>query len=124
MSQRIIDIDAAGILTPPIQVKLKGETYTLPGDVPAPLYARLIATSESGGTPKDINGLYTELIALFQQYQPTLESLPVGVNEMVAVVGFIYNSAGDTGAEAGEDPTLPAKKTTSPRRARAKKSAS
>lgn len=117
MSQRIIDVDAAGILTKPIQVKLAEQVYTLPGDVPAPLFARLIEIERTGATADEIQQLYDELLALFRQHQPELERLPVGVHEMVHVVGFIYSGDhGDDAGGPGEDPTSPTKTAPAPKK--------
>lgn len=117
MSQRIIDVDAAGILTPPIKAKIGGEVYTLPGDIPAPLYAQLIATQTDGvdAGPGNTRRLYDELLVMFREHQPDLERLPIGIREMTNVIGFIYGSHPDDDAAAGDadgDPTLSTPKTT------------
>lgn len=135
MSQRIIDVDAAGILTEPVQVRIRGDVFTLPGDVPAPLYAKLILVSGQGGDAgqETAADLYDELLTVFRQHQPDLARLPLGLNEMTTVVGYIYGGAHDqdedtpAGAAAGgdgEDPTGPTPKTPTRRPRAAKRSTS
>lgn len=131
MSQRIVDLDAAGILTQPIKARIGGKVYTLPGDVPAPLFAKIIQVEGNAeATPADLIGLYEQLLKLFQEHDPSVEELPIGITEMVRVIGYLYMSHDEeapTRGAAGEDPTgrkRPAKKRAAKRKPAASRSRS
>ena len=122
MAQKLIDLDKAGILSEPVTVVMRGKKYKLPGDIPAPVFVRIQQVA-SAGEPDEVvaMSLVEELLALFQQYQPTMERLPLGLNEMVAVIGYVYSNL-DADAEDAEvsdedkavvDPTPP---TSAPRK--------
>lgn len=96
MSQEIIDLDAAGVLAAPKRIRLHGRVYTLPGDIPAALYVRIqqIATDPEAVTESSAAmALAEELLAAFRVYQPDLDRLPLGVAEMVSLVGAVYRGA-------------------------------
>lgn len=102
MAQRLIDLDKAGVLSEPLAVRLRGTDYQLPGDIPAPLFVRVQQVASSGEPDEEIAlALANELLSLFQTYQPKMDRLPLGLNEMVAVIGYVY-SQGDEEGEEGE----------------------
>lgn len=95
MSTKIIDLDE--LLGPPKRVKLAGETYTLPPQIPAPLYLKMKAANEAREEGADddaeqdrVEIVYGEVLELFQQYQPDLEELPVGIVQVFQVIPRIY----------------------------------
>lgn len=119
MPAELIDLDATGVVAAPIQIKLHGTTYQLPGDIPATLYVRMVAAASMGDAADSgtATALHDELLAAFQLYQPDVDSLPLGLNEMVRVVNVIYSSQRDSDGD-GDDtpPTNPAKTKTARRR--------
>jgi hypothetical protein len=125
MSQEITDLDASGVIHAAKKVRLHGEVYTLPGDIPAPLFVQLMAFAENPGL-EDAAALYREILALFRVHQPELETIPLGLNELTHAVGFIYNGAavtGDDGDEEGPTPPKPSsKKKTAAGRSRSRSS--
>lgn len=104
MSQEITDLDASGVLAAPKRIRLHGVEYTLPGDVPAPLYVQLIGAADRPDDKDLTKDIYREVLALFRVYQPDLESVPLGLNEMTRVIGVIYSGQAvvtDGGDEEG-----------------------
>jgi hypothetical protein len=118
LSHVLINLDDSGVTAAPIDVLIHGQTYTLPGDIPAPTYAKLLAIQdqarqslEAGDDATEANrstnlAMADELLELFRVYQPDLARLPLGVNEMVAAIGFIYSPA-SRGAEGNAGPKTP-----------------
>jgi hypothetical protein len=114
LAHLVINLDESGVTADPIDVILHGETYRLPGDLPAPLYVKLLAlreraqtasAGEAEGATQELNlQLHDELLALFRLHQPDLERLPLGVNEMVLAVGYIYSPAARERAEGKAKP--------------------
>ena len=103
MAQRLIDLDKAGVLSESIAVRLRGTDYELPGDIPAPLFVRVQQVASSGEPDEEIAlALANELLSLFQTYQPKMERLPLGLNEMVSVIGYVYSQTDETESETGE----------------------
>lgn len=99
MSQAIIDLDVA--LAKPLKVRLAGQTYTLPGDIPAPLYLAVTSFADAGEGEVDERQLtetiYGELLALFRVHQPELVSLPIGLAQLAVAVPKIYGGADEEG---------------------------
>lgn len=116
MPQEIIDLDASGVIAEPKQVKLHGVIYKLPGDVPAPLYVQLMGAADRGDDPQLSIDVYGEILELFRVYQPTLERLPLGLNEMTAAVGAIYRGQAEDGTVGGGDEEGPTKPRASTRK--------
>lgn len=119
MSQEIIDLDASGVIATPKTIRLHGRTYDLPGDIPATLYVKLQQVVRTGlgdgpGARQIEEDLHNEALALFNVYQPDLDRLPLGLNELVRAITYVYSTARTADqAAAGEgdvDPTPPAKK--------------
>lgn len=93
MSTTIIDLDE--LLGEPKKVKLGGELYTLPPQIPVPFYLRMKqkqkARAESDEEQDIVEALYTECLELFQVHQPKLKELPIGIGQVIEAIGRIYN---------------------------------
>lgn len=106
----IIDLDK--LISAPKKAKLGGKTYTLPAEIPVPLYLAMKAqekvAAENPDSGQDIvEGVHEQALALFQVYQPDLEVLPVGILQLMRIIPAIYGSGME---DDGEDPK-PRKKT-------------
>lgn len=96
MPTKIIDLDE--LIAPPRRVKLQGVTYTLPGELPVPLYLRLKATEDApedaeaagGDRVEDLNEL---LLELFRVHQPDLDELPVGLTQAFTIIPRVYGAS-------------------------------
>lgn len=128
-TSRIINLDEAGIFAAPLNVRLKGRDYLLPADLPAPLYVEIQLLSAMTGPDIDAEAaneatlrVYGKILALFREHQPDLEDIPLGISEMVEVVGIVYADAveADDGAPA-DPPAAATEKTPTPRRRAAPK---
>jgi hypothetical protein len=126
----LTDLNALGIIPDPRMVKVDGVEYLLPGDIPATLMMRFLATFQGAQDALELaqdpdatdearekvgmaqleqaQDLHDELLAAFQVHQPDLERLPFGAQHMVAVVNAVYQPLGKPADEAG--PTKPAAK--------------
>ena len=95
--QKIIDLDAAGVIAVPKTVRIAGVEYRLPGDIPATLYALLLElqASPDAETPELVGALLDEMLAAFQVFQPEMTRLPLGIRELTGAIGVIYNPAED-----------------------------
>ena len=104
MAQKIVDLDA--VAGQPIKVKLGGKHYLVPADCPTPLYLRMLNLADQGDPddPQIVAQLYGDVLELFRVHQPDLESLPLGLTQLVESLGLIYG-ADDEAAAA--DPTPP-----------------
>lgn len=106
---RFIDLDE--IAPEPVTVRIAGDRYTLPGDVPVPEYfelnrlaVALIEGDDDAGTA--IQDLDARLLALFQIHHPDLERLPIGPRLLLPLV-FRYLNGGEDEAEPEEDAAPP-----------------
>lgn len=91
----IIDLDL--LAPPPKQVRIGGEVYTLPGDIPVELYLRINQFNADGAKVTDlevIQYLHDELLKLFHVHHPGLDELPMSIAQAVLAVGVIYGGAG------------------------------
>lgn len=116
------NITDIGFLVEPKQVRLVegGTVYKLPPDVPVPLMLYLEHHAEQEITTELVEDLYAQTLGLFQVYQPDLESLPIGLTQMLTLVRHVYSQEPDP--EPDEAPGPPTKaagtKSTSARRKR------
>jgi hypothetical protein len=105
---KIVDLDA--LVGADIVVKIGGEDYKVPADIPAELFLRILHysaeaekedTSDPEAEYKATKALRDSVLELFQIRQPELEELPgnMGLVRLVKAIGEIY------GATGGEDPT-------------------
>jgi hypothetical protein len=110
--QRIIDLDAA--VPEGFKVKLDGEYYLLPGDIPIPDFIaieRLVNTLEDpeseASAGEILQELYERALDLFRIEQPDLEELAIGPQRLGALVVGLYSSAAeeDEGKAGGGRPT-------------------
>jgi hypothetical protein len=123
MSQKIVDLDAA--LGEPIRVKLKGTIYKLPPDLPVELWLALGETDDDTAgedaaelTPAqkaeamrvEVEDLYTMILDLFREHQPTLEKLPIGMGQLVTLIGNVYGQKPDQDAAEGKAPRTTARR--------------
>lgn len=120
---QIIDLDA--LVGPPKKVRLAGEIYKLPADLPAALFLKISAYADSELSEVEMaEDLYEELLELFRVHQPDVESLPIGIAQMVLAIPQIYQGETATSAEeGGARPSRAGTRSTS-RTKRTKKSAS
>lgn len=123
--QKITDLDV--VAGPDKQVRLGGRVYRLPPDLPVELFLRINQFAEAGGENASdasmVQTLYGELLSLFQHRDPSVKSLPIGMNTLVAAIGQIYgdqdeSAAGEStparptrraGTKSGSKPKAPAK---------------
>lgn len=123
MSQKIVDLDAA--LGEPIRVKLKGTIYKLPPDLPVELWLALGETDEpeedapeltplqkADAMRVEVEELYTMILDLFREHQPDLEKLPIGMGQLVTLIGNVYGekAKSDQGAAEGKAPRATARR--------------
>lgn len=108
---RYIDLD--DLVPADITVRVRGEEYLLPGDVPVPEYLALtnlaseIADQTSEDPEASVVGLHDRLLALFRVHQPDLQELPVGPRALLPLV-FRYLDAPAEQEEAEAAPPTPA----------------
>jgi hypothetical protein len=90
MPQEIIDLDV--VAGPAKKVKLGGQTYTLPPDIPVELYLRLNEQSKAGQLDEhgQIKELYDELVELFQYGDSKITKLPIGITTLILAIPTIY----------------------------------
>ena len=117
----IIDLDA--LVGPPKKVRLAGEIYKLPADLPAPLFLKISTYADSELSEAEMaEDLSEELLELFRVHQPDVESLPIGIAQMVLAVPQIYQGGGAAESEGGTRPSRAGTRSTRSRKP--KKSAS
>lgn len=114
MPTEIIDLDEA--VQKPKKVKLGGQIYTLPGELPAPLYLRLraeeqayaeqVEAGEANGDQRieDLNDL---LLDLFRTHQPDIEELPAGIVQLFTVIPRVYGAGSVVDDDEGGDDETP-----------------
>lgn len=116
---RLIDLDA--VVGSPIRVKLRGEEYKLPPDLPAPTmllfmeFEDRVAAAEKKGDDSAINealrDAYEEVLGLFQVYQPELETLPISMEQItILVVELISEYSDESNGDRPTKPTARSKK--------------
>jgi hypothetical protein len=86
----IIDLDAA--LPPDKQVKLGGNIYKLPGDLPVELYLRVQRASKTLGDESSIEDLRDAVIELFQSRDAKITKLPAdfGLGQLITLLVQVY----------------------------------
>lgn len=97
--QKIIDLDA--VMPESLIVKMGGEEYSLPGDIPVPdylelsrLFENLAEVPEDGEEPALLQ-LYELVLELFQRENPGIEELPIGPRRLGRLVLMLYTGAAD-----------------------------
>jgi hypothetical protein len=125
--QKIIDLDAA--VPENVKVKMGGEVYELPNDVPIPDYleiARLVDRlgEESEDAAETLEALYEKVIELFRIAQPEIEDLPIGVKRIAEVLLHIYGQEPEPDGDGARPPSRPRAGTRSTSRTKSRKSAS
>lgn len=107
---KIINLDE--LLPADKKVELNGVVYTLPGDIPTPLYLKITGfepDSEEAAERQVIENLYNALLELFQYGNPDLTELPLSLGQTLQAIGVVYGGAGDTEDDA--DAARPPKRT-------------
>lgn len=122
MPTEIIDLDE--LVAKPKRVKLGGQDYTLPGELPVPLYLRLraeeqaTAEAEESGEKIDqdrrVEDLNELLLDLFRVHQPDIESLPAGLVQMFTIIPRVYSAKVTVDDEEDEDEDAPKARTRAP----------
>lgn len=113
---RVIDIDDF-IDLDRVVIKVAGEPYSLPGDLPVPEYLRLRRlfnqlvepdeTDEDFDADEAVSELHDQLLAMFQVHHPDMTALPFGTKGVVpAVYSFLNQGMG----EHEEDPAPPTRR--------------
>lgn len=110
-------IDLDDIILEDHKVKLGGQIYLLPGDLPIEEMLSLSRAWERmnagiGGTDGDelVDDLYQRVLALFRVRQPDLEELPIGVLAVARLIVRLYSGPDDDEpAGRAADPTPPPK---------------
>jgi hypothetical protein len=87
----ITDLDA--LAPEPIQVRLGGEIYLLPGDLPMPLMLRIEQLADQELSEQVIRSLYDDVLELFQTHQPEVTDLPIGLVQLMRAIPAIYGGA-------------------------------
>ncbi len=101
MANAIINLDE--LLSAPKRVELAGRVYDLPGDLPAELYLRITGAAEQDLAEHElVKLLYGQVLELFQVHQPDVESLPLGLGQLMQVIRVVYG--GGTSEPEGEAP--------------------
>ena len=117
--ENITDLDL--LVGKPIKVRLGGEVYKLPADIPAPLFLRITSFADSDDSDAEIaSTMYEELLALFQVHQPDLKRLTIGLAQLTAVIPQVYGGEG----EEPDRPTKPKRKPSTRSSSRRRKRAS
>lgn len=90
----IIDLD--DILGEDKLVKLQGETYRLPPDLPVELYLKIqrLASQDASETEM-IEALYEDVLTLFRHKKPDLKELPLSLAQLVTAIPTIYGGGAD-----------------------------
>lgn len=112
---RYIDLD--DLVPADITVRVRGEEYVLPGDVPVPEYlelSRLAGEIADGGTDdpeRAVVDLHDHLLTLFRVHQPDLEELPVGPRALLPLVFRYLDAPADEEAAPARPPRRAGTKT-------------
>lgn len=103
MATPIVDLDQ--FLGADKRVKLRGQTYTLPPDLPVEVYLRIQRAATEGLEEREqVETLYGELLELFRYGDPKIEKLPLGMTQLLIVIPAVYNPDAVDG-DAEERPT-------------------
>lgn len=127
MGQRIIDLDE--LVPETVEIKMGGEVFKLPGDIPVPDYLRIAKLwdslqeepEEDEDDPR-LKQLYDAVFDLFKREDPSLETIPVGPKRLGLIVVSVF--AGLTGEEAEPEGKAPKAGTKSTSRKKPTKSRS
>lgn len=104
---RFIDLDA--VVVPDLEVQLKGEIYRCPGSPDVPRMLRWISYQERFEKASEreavelLREIYEDLVDLFREYQPNLESLPIRQEQIMPLFEGLFDSF------AGEEEVPPTK---------------
>lgn len=116
-----VDLDAIGDQEKK-RVRLAGQTYDLPPDIPVELWLRVSRYLAGGMTETEvITGLYQAVLELFQTADPGLTELKINLGTLIRALAQIYNPAADAAPppkprrRAGK--TSPGVKRSTPKRA-------
>lgn len=120
MSDDIVDLD---LLFGTRQVKLGGKVWKLPADIPVPLMLKIKHLADQTVDDALIQEFYDDALGLFRMHHPDLESLPIGVTQLLALIPAVYNPKRPAEGDA-DPPPSPVGTKTSRRRPAAKKSPS
>jgi hypothetical protein len=125
--QRIIDLDEA--VPEDLGVKVDGQIYDLPGDIPIPRYLEIERLVDRLDDPEQADGqglkrLYEQILDLFRVRQPDLEELPIGPRRLGALVVQLYSQAADGDGGEEERPTRAGTRSTSRKTGRSRGSRS
>lgn len=93
---KLVDLDK--LVSPDIKVRLAGNDYILPGDLPADLYLEVNLRSQSGETTEfeSIQDMHEKILRLFRYKQPNLDSIPgLSLKQLVLAIATIYGDAGE-----------------------------
>lgn len=101
-------IDLDEVIVEDFTVKLAGQEYRLPGDVPVESMLRLARAWDrlvagEGDSDENVAELSAQALALFRIRQPDLEGLPLGVGQIGTLITRLYG-IGDEEAPAAVDP--------------------
>jgi hypothetical protein len=96
----IIDIEVA--LAEPKKVKLAGKVWTVPGQIPIPIYLRFRqlargAAENPDAAMDDVEVLHAEVLALFQVHHPDLEAFPGDLPQLLAFIKKTYGASDEPG---------------------------
>lgn len=82
----ITDLDI--VLGAPKKVRLDGKLYTLPAQIPVPLYLKLKAQRDDDTDL--LESLHEEVLALFQIHQPEMTVVPCGMGQLFDIIPLVY----------------------------------
>jgi hypothetical protein len=108
---RIIDLDT--VIPEDIIVRLNGEDYPLPGDIPVPDFLAISrATERLEEDPEVAEELYEHILGLFRVRRPDLESVPMGARQLMTLVFSLYDADPEPDGDPPRAEEAPAGKTT------------
>lgn len=119
MAQRIIDLDA--VVPENVAVRIDGETYELPPDIPIPDYLAIARTIEAldSARPEDavnqMGDIYERVLDLFRINSPEIEDLPIGPRRLGELILQIYGEGGEEEKPARPTPRRNGTRSSSPR---------
>lgn len=106
--QRIIDLDLVAPET--IGVRIQGQVYAVPGDIPVPDYLAIaklmdeIGEGDGEESGRTLERLYEQVLDLFRICQPDLEDLPIGPQRLGALVVELYATVDEPEEEEAARP--------------------
>lgn len=114
-STEIIDLD--DLLGEPKRVRLNDTVYTLPAQIPVPLYltikqrqkerAEKIEKGEDVDDLDVIQEIHKQVLDLFRVHQPNLDVIPCGIDQLFEIIPTIYPTKGGDGEGNGDDDPNP-----------------